>query len=94
MTIKTFLPWVVVGFLLSACQTNFHNKKVKEAETNFKNWQPQKMYRIAGFAWVELANLYGHPQAAIWQRNVIAGLSQEEINEGKMRVLKWKPKNE
>ena len=52
------------------------------------------MYRIAGFAWIELANLYGHPQAAIWQRNVIAGLSQEEINEGKMRALKWKPKNE
>ena len=93
MTIKKCLSVIVFGFLLSACETNFHKKNVNEANTNLENWQPQKMYRIAGFTWVELATLYGHPQAVTWQRNLMKELSQKEIIEGKLRALKWKPKN-
>ena len=87
---------IVVGFFLSACETNTHKKNVIlkhsfEANTNLENWEPQKMYRVAGFAWVELATLYGHPQAVTWQRNLMKELSQKEIIEGKLRALKWKP---
>ena len=95
MIIKNFLSVIVVGFFLSACETNTHKKNVIlkhsfEANTNLENWEPQKMYRVAGFAWVELATLYGHPQAVTWQRNLMKELSQKEITEGKLRALTWK----